>query len=167
MMSLGCGLSYLFSQPPSLQLGGVCSLRGNVGSVCVRPDGVCGREELTRLELVQRLAKDGCRLLQNQNYRVPDHRNPTVSTHTHTHKVWCYPDVYSFIRFLYHTRVYGAHKGRYLFPNIKNPRIQYSIPPKPNSYCKMSMFIQYMSLSQVSEKGIMPCLFSKQPEVRH
>uniref|UniRef100_A0A4W5PJX4 DEP domain-containing protein n=1 Tax=Hucho hucho TaxID=62062 RepID=A0A4W5PJX4_9TELE len=37
--------------------------------VCVRPDGVCGREELTRLELVQRLAKDGCRLLQNQNYR--------------------------------------------------------------------------------------------------
>ncbi|XP_071231061.1 rap guanine nucleotide exchange factor 5-like isoform X1 [Salvelinus alpinus] len=63
--------------PPSLQLGGVCSLRGNVGSVCVRPDGVCGREELTRLELVQRLAKDGCRLLQNPNYRVPDHRNPT------------------------------------------------------------------------------------------
>ncbi|XP_014033705.1 rap guanine nucleotide exchange factor 5 isoform X1 [Salmo salar] len=58
-------------------LGGGCSLRGNVGSVCVRPDGVCGREELTRLELVQRLAKDGCRLLQNQNYIVPDHRNPT------------------------------------------------------------------------------------------
>ncbi|KAK6327735.1 hypothetical protein J4Q44_G00033810 [Coregonus suidteri] len=58
-------------------LGGGGSLRGNVGSVCVRPDSVCGREELTRLELVQRLAKDGCRLLQNQNYRVPDHRNPT------------------------------------------------------------------------------------------
>ncbi|KAL0962041.1 hypothetical protein UPYG_G00334960 [Umbra pygmaea] len=57
-------------------LGGVCSLRGNVGNVCVRPDGFCGHEELTRLELVQRLAKDGCRLLQNQNYRVPDHRNP-------------------------------------------------------------------------------------------
>ncbi|XP_010871634.1 rap guanine nucleotide exchange factor 5 isoform X2 [Esox lucius] len=59
------------------RLGGVCSLRGDVGNVCVRPDGVCGREELTRLELVQRLAKDGCRLLQNQNYRVPGHRNPT------------------------------------------------------------------------------------------
>uniref|UniRef100_A0A8C7D375 Rap guanine nucleotide exchange factor (GEF) 5a n=1 Tax=Oncorhynchus kisutch TaxID=8019 RepID=A0A8C7D375_ONCKI len=59
---------YLFFQSRSLQLGGGC----------VRPDGVCGREELTRLELVQRLAADSCRLLQNQNYRVPDHRNPTV-----------------------------------------------------------------------------------------
>uniref|UniRef100_A0A096LQ70 Rap guanine nucleotide exchange factor 5 n=1 Tax=Poecilia formosa TaxID=48698 RepID=A0A096LQ70_POEFO len=36
---------------------------------------VCGREELTSrlgLEAVQRLAKDGCRLLQNHNYRLPD-----------------------------------------------------------------------------------------------
>lgn len=42
---------------------------------------VCGREELTSrlgLEAVQRLAKDGCRLLQNHNYRLPE-RNQAVS----------------------------------------------------------------------------------------
>ncbi|KAM7373095.1 hypothetical protein PAMP_007975 [Pampus punctatissimus] len=48
----------------SSPLGGVCALRDG-GS----------REELTSrlgLEAVQRLAKDGCRLLQNHNYRLPD-----------------------------------------------------------------------------------------------
>ncbi|KAG7245019.1 hypothetical protein INR49_023585 [Caranx melampygus] len=62
----------------SSPLGGVCALRdggsggggggGGIGTVC-------GREELTSrlgLEAVQRLAKDGCRLLQNHNYRLPD-----------------------------------------------------------------------------------------------
>ncbi|XP_034016644.1 rap guanine nucleotide exchange factor 5 [Thalassophryne amazonica] len=57
----------------SSSLGGVCALRdassgGGMGSVC-------GREDLTSrlgLEAVQRLAKDGCRLLQNHNYRLPD-----------------------------------------------------------------------------------------------
>ncbi|XP_028820555.1 rap guanine nucleotide exchange factor 5 isoform X2 [Denticeps clupeoides] len=38
--------------------GGVCALRS--------------QDELSRLEMVQRLAKDGCRFLQNQSYRVPD-----------------------------------------------------------------------------------------------
>ncbi|KAL2080637.1 hypothetical protein ACEWY4_024430 [Coilia grayii] len=42
--------------------GGVCSLP--------RPD------ELSRLEMVQRLAKDGCRFLQNHNYRLPDRTAP-------------------------------------------------------------------------------------------
>lgn len=66
--------------PPVLQLGGVCSLRGSSGSGGGGV-GSCGREELTNrlgLEAVQRLAKDGCRLLQNHNYRLPD-RNQAVS----------------------------------------------------------------------------------------
>ncbi|XP_016314775.1 rap guanine nucleotide exchange factor 5-like isoform X1 [Sinocyclocheilus anshuiensis] len=52
-MSWDCGLKYLFSLPPVLQQAGVCALRA--------PD-----------DLVQRLAKDGYRFLQNQNYRLPD-----------------------------------------------------------------------------------------------
>lgn len=63
--------------PPVLQLGGVCEIRGGGGGGI----GTCGREELTSrlgLEAVQRLAKDGCRLLQNHNYRLPD-RNQAVS----------------------------------------------------------------------------------------
>ncbi|XP_073677619.1 rap guanine nucleotide exchange factor 5-like [Garra rufa] len=57
-MSWGCGLKYLFSLPPVLQQAGVCALRA--------PD------DFSRLEMVQRLAKDGYRFLQNQNYRLPD-----------------------------------------------------------------------------------------------
>ncbi|GAA6078119.1 rap guanine nucleotide exchange factor 5 [Tachysurus ichikawai] len=57
-MTWDCGLKYLFSLPPALQQGGVCALRS--------PD------EFSRLEMVQRLAKDGCRFLQNQNYRLPE-----------------------------------------------------------------------------------------------
>uniref|UniRef100_A0A3B3QJY1 DEP domain-containing protein n=1 Tax=Paramormyrops kingsleyae TaxID=1676925 RepID=A0A3B3QJY1_9TELE len=53
-MSWGCGLRYLFSLPPALQQGGVCTLRD--------------KDELSRLEMVQRLAKDGCRFLQ----KVPE-----------------------------------------------------------------------------------------------
>lgn len=85
-MSWDCGLRYVFSVPPALQLGGVCALRdggrigaviggGCGGSVAVGMGSVCGREELTSrlgLEAVQRLAKDGCRLLQNHNYRPPE-----------------------------------------------------------------------------------------------
>lgn len=58
VMSWGCGLKYLFSLPPTLQQAGVCALRA--------PD------DFSRLEMVQRLAKDGYRFLQNQNYRLPD-----------------------------------------------------------------------------------------------
>lgn len=63
--------------PPVLQLGGMCALRdGNRSGGSGSGMGtVCGREELTSrlgLEAVQRLAKDGCRLLQNHNYRLPD-----------------------------------------------------------------------------------------------
>ncbi|KAM9340171.1 rap guanine nucleotide exchange factor 5 [Symphorus nematophorus] len=62
----------------SSPLGGVCALRGGGGgggSGGGGGMGTCGREELTSrlgLEAVQRLAKDGCRLLQNHNYRLPD-----------------------------------------------------------------------------------------------
>ncbi|XP_074542649.1 rap guanine nucleotide exchange factor 5 [Halichoeres trimaculatus] len=63
----------------SSPLGGVCALRDGGGSVGGGSGGgmgtVCGREELTSrlgLEAVQRLAKDGCRILQNHNYRLPD-----------------------------------------------------------------------------------------------
>uniref|UniRef100_A0A8C1Z0D9 Rap guanine nucleotide exchange factor (GEF) 5a n=1 Tax=Cyprinus carpio TaxID=7962 RepID=A0A8C1Z0D9_CYPCA len=58
VMSWDCGLKYLFSLPPVLQQAGVCALRA--------PD------DFSRLEMVQRLAKDGYRFLQNQNYRLPD-----------------------------------------------------------------------------------------------
>ncbi|XP_067267698.1 rap guanine nucleotide exchange factor 5 [Chanodichthys erythropterus] len=57
-MSWGCGLKYLFSLPPALQQAGVCALRAP--------------EDFSRLDVVQRLAKDGYRFLQNQNYRLPD-----------------------------------------------------------------------------------------------
>ncbi|XP_029920125.1 rap guanine nucleotide exchange factor 5 [Myripristis murdjan] len=67
----------------SSPLGGVCALRdggsGGGGSGVGGMGNVCGREELTSrlgLEAVQRLAKDGCRLLQNHNYRLPE-RTPT------------------------------------------------------------------------------------------
>ncbi|MEQ2161455.1 hypothetical protein GOODEAATRI_009761 [Goodea atripinnis] len=60
----------------SSPLGGMCALRDGNGSGSGGGMGtVCGREELTSrlgLEAVQRLAKDGCRLLQNHNYRLPD-----------------------------------------------------------------------------------------------
>ncbi|XP_035537530.1 rap guanine nucleotide exchange factor 5 [Morone saxatilis] len=60
----------------SSPLGGVCALRGGGGSGSSGGGmGTCSREELTSrlgLEAVQRLAKDGCRLLQNHNYRLPD-----------------------------------------------------------------------------------------------
>ncbi|XP_061885431.1 rap guanine nucleotide exchange factor 5-like isoform X2 [Entelurus aequoreus] len=70
-------------------LGSVCALRDGGGSVGGGGGGggggstgsVCAREELTSrlgLEAVQRLAKDGCRLLQNHNYRLPDRNQAEV-----------------------------------------------------------------------------------------
>lgn len=70
--------------PPVLQPRGVCALRGEVGGGGGGGrggGGSSGRDELTSrlgLEAVQRLAKDGCRLLQNHNYRLPE-RNQAVS----------------------------------------------------------------------------------------
>ncbi|XP_008293044.1 rap guanine nucleotide exchange factor 5b [Stegastes partitus] len=52
-MSWDCGLRYMFSVSPSLQQGGKCILHD--------------KEDLSRLEMVQRLAKDGCRFLQNHS----------------------------------------------------------------------------------------------------
>ncbi|XP_012773762.1 rap guanine nucleotide exchange factor (GEF) 5a isoform X1 [Maylandia zebra] len=63
------------SSPVTHALGGVCALRDSSSSGGGGMGTVCGREELTSrlgLEAVQRLAKDGCRLLQNHNYRLPD-----------------------------------------------------------------------------------------------
>ncbi|XP_077446301.1 rap guanine nucleotide exchange factor (GEF) 5a [Stigmatopora argus] len=62
-------------------LAGVCALQsgGGRGGVGGGGGGSAGREELTNrlgLEAVQRLAKDGCRLLQNHNYRLPDRNQP-------------------------------------------------------------------------------------------
>ncbi|XP_078811512.1 rap guanine nucleotide exchange factor (GEF) 5a isoform X2 [Oryzias latipes] len=66
----------------SSPLGGVCSLRdsgdsssGGSGGGSGGTGSVCCREELTSrlgLEAVQRLAKDGCRILQNHNYQISD-----------------------------------------------------------------------------------------------
>nr|XP_040021028.1 rap guanine nucleotide exchange factor 5-like isoform X2 [Gasterosteus aculeatus aculeatus] len=50
-MSWDCGLRYMFSVSPALQPGSTCVLRD--------------KEELYRLEVIRRLAKDGCRLLQD------------------------------------------------------------------------------------------------------
>ncbi|XP_060906751.1 rap guanine nucleotide exchange factor 5-like [Labrus mixtus] len=52
-MSWDCGLRHMFSVPPVLQQGSMCILHD--------------KEDLSRLEMVQRLAKDGCRFLQNQS----------------------------------------------------------------------------------------------------
>uniref|UniRef100_UPI0037E6FA35 rap guanine nucleotide exchange factor 5-like isoform X1 n=1 Tax=Semicossyphus pulcher TaxID=241346 RepID=UPI0037E6FA35 len=52
-MSWDCGLRYMFSVSPALQQGSMCILHD--------------KEDLSRLEMVQRLAKDGCRFLQNQS----------------------------------------------------------------------------------------------------
>ena len=52
-MSWDCGLRYMFSVSPALQQGSKCILHD--------------KEDLSRLEMVQKLAKDGCRLLQNHN----------------------------------------------------------------------------------------------------
>lgn len=84
--------------PPVLQLGGMCALRDGNGSGGGGGMGtVCGREELTSrlgLEAVQRLAKDGCRLLQNHNYRLPD-RNQAVRRVYYIHFIIikCCPDI--------------------------------------------------------------------------
>lgn len=52
-MSWDCGLRYMFSVSPVLQPGSMCILHD--------------KEDLSRLEMVQRLAKDGCRFLQNHS----------------------------------------------------------------------------------------------------
>lgn len=52
-MSWDCGLRYMFSVPPALQQRNICILHD--------------KEDLSRLEMVQRLAKDGCRFLQNHS----------------------------------------------------------------------------------------------------
>ncbi|XP_008321582.2 rap guanine nucleotide exchange factor 5-like [Cynoglossus semilaevis] len=53
-MSWDCGLRYMFSVAPAVQ---------QPGGMCILPD----KEDLSRLEMVQRLAKDGCRFLQNHS----------------------------------------------------------------------------------------------------
>lgn len=50
-MAWDCGLKFVFSVSPTLQTGPVAGGRD--------------REDISRLELVQRLAKDGCRLLHS------------------------------------------------------------------------------------------------------
>ncbi|XP_041843993.1 rap guanine nucleotide exchange factor 5-like [Melanotaenia boesemani] len=56
-MSWDCGLRYMFSVSPALQQGNKCIMHD--------------KEDLSRLEMVQRLAKDGCRFLQNHS-KGPD-----------------------------------------------------------------------------------------------
>lgn len=64
-MSWDCGLRYMFSVPPALQQRSMCILHD--------------KEDLSRLEMVQRLAKDGCRFLQNHS-KGPE-RPSEVSKH--------------------------------------------------------------------------------------
>ncbi|XP_057691211.1 rap guanine nucleotide exchange factor 5-like [Corythoichthys intestinalis] len=64
-MSWDCGLKYMFSVSPSLQPTGMCILHD--------------KEELSRLEMVQRLAKDGCRFLQNHS-KGPGRTNEPVQS---------------------------------------------------------------------------------------
>ncbi|KAM4600953.1 rap guanine nucleotide exchange factor 5-like [Polymixia lowei] len=52
-MSWDCGLRYVFSVSPVLQQGAACVLHD--------------KEDLSRLEMVQRLAKDGCRFLRDHS----------------------------------------------------------------------------------------------------
>ncbi|XP_058504653.1 rap guanine nucleotide exchange factor 5-like isoform X1 [Solea solea] len=52
-MSWDCGLKHMFSVSPALQPGSMCILHD--------------KEDLSRLEMVQRLAKDGYRFLQNHS----------------------------------------------------------------------------------------------------
>lgn len=49
-MSWDCGFKYLFTFPPSLKAGVMCKLQE--------------REDIGRLELVQKLARENCHLLQ-------------------------------------------------------------------------------------------------------
>ncbi|XP_051922285.1 rap guanine nucleotide exchange factor 5-like isoform X2 [Hippocampus zosterae] len=64
-MSWDCGLRHMFSAPPSLQ----------PGSMCIVHD----KEEVSRLEMVQRLAKDGCRFLQNHSKGLQRTSEPVQS----------------------------------------------------------------------------------------
>ncbi|XP_049587221.1 rap guanine nucleotide exchange factor 5 [Syngnathus scovelli] len=64
-MSWDCGLKYMFSVSPSLQPSSMCILHD--------------KEELSRLEMVQRLAKDGCRFLQNHS-KGPERTNEPVQS---------------------------------------------------------------------------------------
>lgn len=64
-MSWDCGLRYMFSVSPALQPGGVCALHDN-------------KEDLSRLEMVQRLAKDGCRFLHSHNSSKAPERTTEV-----------------------------------------------------------------------------------------
>ncbi|KTF77891.1 hypothetical protein cypCar_00009393 [Cyprinus carpio] len=50
-MAWDCGLRYVFSVSPALQQGPGAAIRD--------------KEDISRLEMVQRLAKDGCRLLHS------------------------------------------------------------------------------------------------------
>lgn len=68
-MSWDCGLRYMFSVPPALQQRNMCILHD--------------KEDLSRLEMVQRLAKDGCRFLQN-------HKGPERASEVSTQLNQCF-----------------------------------------------------------------------------
>lgn len=77
-MSWDCGLRYVFSVSPVLQQGSMCILHE--------------KDDLSRLEMVQRLAKDGCRFLQNHS-KGPE-RTSRVR-YTTTMLQYCNIDVYN------------------------------------------------------------------------
>uniref|UniRef100_A0A3B3QL35 DEP domain-containing protein n=1 Tax=Paramormyrops kingsleyae TaxID=1676925 RepID=A0A3B3QL35_9TELE len=84
-MSWGCGLRYLFSLPPALQQGGVCTLRD--------------KDELSRLEMVQRLAKDGCRFLQKvpERAEVSAVRDPIHAHYKHGYMLCLFINIYGHV----------------------------------------------------------------------
>ncbi|XP_047216502.1 rap guanine nucleotide exchange factor 5-like [Girardinichthys multiradiatus] len=69
MMSWDCGLKYMFSMSPAMQQGSKCILHD--------------KEDVSRLELVQRLAKDGCRFLQNHS------KGPEMTTEPQSDEAVC------------------------------------------------------------------------------
>ncbi|KAK5603442.1 hypothetical protein CRENBAI_007270 [Crenichthys baileyi] len=68
-MSWDCGLKYMFSMSPAMQQGSKCILHD--------------KDDVSRLELVQRLAKDGCRFLQSHS------KHPEMTTEPQSDEAVC------------------------------------------------------------------------------
>lgn len=73
-MSWDCGLRYMFSVSPGLHHGNKSNLHD--------------KEDLSRLEMVQRLAKDGCRFLQNHSKNPERTSEVRYMTHRQTEQIF-------------------------------------------------------------------------------
>lgn len=82
-MAWDCGLRFVFSVSPALQQDSGTGLRN--------------REDMSRMEMVQRLAKDGCRLLHSP--LKPTERPAEVSQPIHTPHMHSLTSAYDVIGF--------------------------------------------------------------------